>query len=417
MTDEAPPPPTISLPAGFHFDEVTPAHHAALTVAAERSMILPRFISPAPPLGVLVNFTGTFAGTGFNTIFRPNSGAPTTTTFVVPVQPPPPIPPSENVLELNLTKESLAFADPLGKVPNRGLEAQNDIFLNGVPYVQTVQDVTNPVSGKGDALPTDIHFEPGLWMNIPATKNTPVLENSLTRMASIPHGTTINAQCLAPTVPTNGPPNIPPVSITPFIIGSPQQLIRFPSQTAANGATPRIPQDLTKFMAAGTITQQILDDPNKVLRDAIAGQTITKTITFTVSTSPTPPSPEFGGGTDNIAFLEGNPAVTAPNANAAKLTATFWIETVEHKIQIPIFKAGQLPLKISPAERPGQISPVFHVEPPHDIPHPITITVSSTQIQYSQVVNLNFAGLTWPHVSVATLVPTTPHTVPPSAWL
>jgi tyrosinase len=31
--------------------------------------------------------------------------------------------------------------------------------------------------------------------------------------------------------------------------------------------------------------------------------------------------------------------------------------------------------------------------------------VTYTQIQYSQNVSLNFAGLTWPHMSVATLVP------------
>ena len=59
---------------------------------------------------------------------------------------------------------------------------------------------------------------------------------------------------------------------------------------------------------------------------------------------------------------------------------------------------------------------MFHVDPPHEITAPKTITVSSTQIQYSQVVLLNFAGLTWPHVSVATLVPKQAQTVPPSAW-
>lgn len=393
---------TISLPAGFRFDQVMPILRAAPTAA--------------PPLGVLANFTGEFAGTGFNTIFRPNSAAPTTTIFPKSVNPAPPTPPSENVLELNLTTETLSFSSPLGSVPNRGLEAQNDIFLNGVPYVQAINDVTNQETGKGDASPTGIHFEPGLWMAIPATKTIPVLAASLVRMASIPHGTTINAQCLAPTATINGPPTIPPVSITPFVIGSnPHNLIPFASQTADNNDTPRIPQDLTKFIAAGTITQAILTDPNTVLREAIAGQTITKTIVFTVSTAPL--APEFGGGTDNIAFLEGNPAATTPNANAVQMSATFWIETVQHKLVIPPFKPGDPPLKIpAPVNKPGQPTPVFHVVPPKEILAPITITVTSTQIQYSQVVELNFAGLTWPHVSVATLRPTTEQTVPPSAW-
>jgi hypothetical protein len=192
-------------------------------------------------------------------------------------------------------------------------------------------------------------------------------------------------------------------------------LIPFASQIAANNDTPRLPQDLTDFIAAGTITQAILDDPNTVLREAIAGQTITSTIVFTVGTPPL--SAVFGGGTDNIAFLEGNAAVTTPNANAVAMTATFWIETVEHKIEIPIWAPGQPPLKIqAPTARPGQVGPVFLVEPPRDIPIPITITVTSTQIQYSQVVFLNFAGLTWPHVSVATLTPTAELPVPPAAW-
>jgi hypothetical protein len=317
-------------------------------------------------------------------------------------------------LEINLTKETLTFSGQLGSVPNRGLEAQNDIMLNGVPYVQAISDVTNPTTGRGDGAPTAIHFEPGLWMHIPATTKIPVLADSLVRMASIPHGTTINAQGLAPTTSINGPPNIPKVSITPFVITPPHGLITFSSQTAANKNTPRIPQDLTKFIAAGTITQAILDDPNTVLREAIAGQTITKTTVFTVSTAPA--SPEFGGGAANIAFLEGNSPATAPNANAVQMTATFWIETVEHKIKVPVFRPGQPPVKIAAAARPGQIAPVFLVQPPREIPEPITITVTSTQIQYSQIVFLNFAGLTWPHVSVGTLTPTTEQPVPPSAW-
>jgi len=256
-------------------------------------------------------------------------------------------------------------------------------------------------------------------MHVPATTNTPVLASSLVLMGSIPHGTTINAQTLEPTTSIKGPPHIPPASITPFVIGSsPPKPITFVSQSATNQDTPRIPQDLTKFIAAGTITQAILQDPNQVLREAIAGQTITDTITFTVSTDPQ--LPEFGGGASNIAFLLGNPASTPkpnPNASAVKMTATFWIETVQHKIVIPVFKIGQPPLQITaPAVLPGHPGIVFHVEPPHAIPEPRTITVTSTQIQYSQVVFLNFAGLTWPHVSVATLVPSGPVPVPSTAW-
>lgn len=240
-------------------------------------------------------------------------------------------------------------------MPNRGLENQNDIFLNGVPYVQAISDVTNTATGKA--------------------------------------------------------------STTPFAIGNPAATQTFASLTASNTDTPRLPQDLTKFIAAGTITQGILTDPNTLLRNANIGKTIIKTIVFTVST--TPASPELGGGTANIAFLLGTAVGpnAGPNASAVQMTATFWIETVQHKIVVPIFKPGQPPLKIpAPAPHPGAKVPVFLVNPPHEITAPRTIIVHSTQIQYSQTVFLNFAKLTWPHVSVATLIPMAEQPVPPSAW-
>ncbi len=79
------------------------------------------------------------------------------------------------------------------------------------------------------------------------------------------------------------------------------------------------------------------------------------TTTLHVSTTD---SPVPGGGTANTAFLKGGAA--GPNAVAATVTATFWLETLQ----------GQ------PA---------------------------ATQLQYSQTVLLNFNGLSWPHVTVGTL--------------
>ena len=54
--------------------------------------------------------------------------------------------------------------------------------------------------------------------------------------------------------------------------------------------------------------------------------------------------------------------------------------------------------------------------PPEAVTKRYAITVESTQIQYSQMVLLNFNGITWPHVSVATLVPASPILLPESAW-
>jgi hypothetical protein len=367
-------------------------------------------------LGALAKFTGSFTGTGLNTIFRPNSGPPPLgTSFPNPVSPIPPKFPSDNVLELNLTTETITFAQPLSKVANRGFGSQNDIFLNGVAYIQSVSDVANMETGERDGNPTGIHFETGLWMNIPATENVPVLGDSLVRMGSIPHGTTINAQCLAPTSSYQGPPQILPVSLKPFGEGNIDTKLDLESLNVSDPITPRIPQDLSKFITAGTITQDILDDPNTVLRNAIEGQNITQTVVFTVSTDP--PSPEFGGGAANIAFLLGNPGAEVPNSNAFQMDATFWIETVEYSLMVPPFKSGQASMEIpAPASPLGQPRPVFLVSPPYEITSPKTITVTSTQIQYSQVVFMNFDNITWPHVSVSTLIPSTPVPVPDSVW-
>jgi hypothetical protein len=336
--------PAITLPAKFKIRSVDDK----LGTTAQKSLDSATS-SDTPPLGVLSNFQGTFHGSGFNLIFRPNSVPPTQTTFPNPVAGNPiPQPPNENVLELNLTQETLTFSQPIGSVPNRGLQAQNDIFLNGVPYVQAINDVTNIESGKANGMPTPIHFEPGLWMHVPATTADPAVGESLVRMASIPHGTTINAQSLAPTAPVAGPPTFQVVDITPFPIGTVQATnkIPFASQTATNINSPRLPQDLTNFIAAGTITQDILNNPNLVLSNAIAGQDITSFFVFTVSTAA--PSPELGGGTANIGFLEGDTVAasgqtqTGPNADAAQMIATFWIETVQHTITVPPFKPGQV---------------------------------------------------------------------------
>jgi hypothetical protein len=377
----------LSLPSGFRFGEVS-------------SQTAPRVLGTAlPGLGPLAAFTGTFRGSGFNLIFRPDSAK-------TPTPLPKPITGSDNVLELNLTQETLSFSASLGNVPNRGSGQQADAFLNGVPYLQTISDVTVP------SQPVGIHFEPGIWLAVPPTTD-PAEGTTVARMASIPHGTTVEAQGKSFVV--NGKPTIAAVDITPFSTANPANKIHFPSQAAANNDTARIPQDLTSFVAAGTITQAMLDDPNSFLRKHIASQTITSTTVISVSTAPA--SPLFGGGTDNIAFLLGDPAASKPNAQTLKMEAVFWIETVQFDIEVPIFEPGQPPL-IIPAQTgaEGQPVPEFLVNPPIPITAPRTIKVNATQIQYSQQVFLNFNTLTWPHVSVATLVPNAPVAIPASAW-
>ena len=310
------------------------------------------------------------------------------------------------MLELNLTLETLSFSPSLGSVPNRASGAQADIFLNGVPYLQTISDVTVP------SQPVGIHFEPGLWLAVP-TSTDPTEGATVARMASIPHGTTVEAQGTSFAIA--GKPTIAPVDITPFVTGDPANKISFASQTATHDKAARIPQNLAPFITAGTITQAMLTDPNTLLRNHIASQTITSTTVISISSDPA--SPLFGGGTDNIAFLLGDATASKPNAQTVKMEAVFWIETVEFTIEVPVFEPGQPPLIVrAHTGAEGQPVPEFLVNPPIRITEPRYITVQATQIQYSQQVFLNFNNLTWPHVSVATLVPASPIAVPPSAW-
>ncbi len=314
-------------------------------------LIRPGYVPPGPainPLGALADLPGKWVGPGFNQIWRP---------FF-------PVATSDRFLELNLTKETLEFSASIGSIPNRGL-LQPDIELFGIHYLQQVSDA---LTGGG------IHVEPGFWVTVPATTN-PAEPATVVRMASVPHGTTVNAQGQAFTVA--GGPVINPVSIRPFPIGTQPPAVTsvaFPPFNEANLSLPstfRSPNPVPP-----SITQAMVNNPNSVLTAALAGQTIAQTTVLEVSTTvplppnkqpPQPPAsqvptaPNVGGGTDNIAFLQGGPA--GPNANAAQMTAVFWIEHVAAGPQGSAF----------------------------------------LQLQYTQTVFLNFNGLTWPHVSVATL--------------
>ena len=352
-------------------------------VPSEQSQVAAPAAAPAaaapaePPLGPLADLIGNWAGNGFNTIFRPSQPATG----------------SDNVLQLSVTTETLDFSASLGSIPNRG-EVQPDIFLNGISYVQRVSDVTTPGTSPG------IHFEPGIWLSVPATTNPAVTTPTLVRMASIPHGTTILAQGTSTSVA--GPPVIPPLDITPFVIGNPASKVVFPSQTAANPNKFRIPATLPVPGTTLTVAdwQAMLNDPNSILRKIVAAQKITKTVAITVSTSSA--SPLVGSGVRDIAFLDG---IGAPNAQVILMTSTFFIETVSATLNIPAGNpANPKPVIVSPTVLvPGQPVPKFRVTPKTNAP--TTKQVQYKQVQYTQTVNLNFAPLTWPHVSVSTLVP------------
>lgn len=298
---------------------------AILAGAAPVTGALASDAGPADELGPIAGLLGTWKGEGFNQIWRP---------FHDPANPS-----QDRFLMLNRTVEQLAIEEVKGAIPNRGL-LQPDINMFGLHYLQQISDFTT-----GEAL----HFEPGIWLNIPLTTD-PAVPPTVARLGSIPHGTTVLMQGIAKT--TQGRPTIAPVSITPFLIGHPSQQIPFPESDLSQSTVFRTPD-----LEAAGVTQGMVDDPNSVLRDAIAGQTIKETTTLVITSLP---QPVAGGGTANTAFLQGLPG-GAPNADAAVSTAIFWIETVQGE------------------------------------------NGDFVQLQYTQTVLLDFAGLSWPHVSVATL--------------
>ena len=60
-----------------------------------------------------------------------------------------------------------------------------------------------------------------------------------------------------------------------------------------------MPEDLTTFSAAGTITQAILGDPTTILRDHIAGQTIASTAAISICTAAWQASGTCGSSVDD----------------------------------------------------------------------------------------------------------------------
>lgn len=179
----------------------------------------------------------------------------------------------------------------------------------------------------------------------------PPSDEAYVRQALIPHGDSVLAQSTFFTR-VNGGPQIAAVNSTPFT----------DDQIPDLNADPTKPVDDPEYLAPFRNTKlpaeclpQGLDDaatirnPALVLQATIAGQNIAQTDVIQISSAAV-------GGIVNIPFV-------VKNANATRLDAIFWIETVQ---------------------RPnGQ---------------------EFIQLQYVQRVILDFIGIHWPHISVATLV-------------
>jgi hypothetical protein len=312
-------------------------------------------------------------------------------------------------------------------------------------------------------------------MNVPAAMSgttPPGNAPTIVRMGSIPHGVTVLMQGPNPGMkPTPGKPNIPPLkpfstlgnvypglSPIPFpgaytppppLLGpnppgvgiQPIELdaVAGPPPIPAGGQhvipeiniaadvlvpnQPPLPGPLPAPLPAGSPLsyqssgpfpdsfQGFIDDPNSVLRDAIAGQDILGFIQINLTTDSQSLNglPTLGVGSlfetlSNIPFLgvanqTQNPAPsplpptyqpatlaiqpkTTPNAFVYSASATFWIEWVH----IPDYP----PLETDPG-------PAFKVL------EPFWPKGTYLQLQYSQLVILIFNNVLWPHVTVATM--------------
>ncbi|WP_431825082.1 heme-binding protein [Burkholderia sp. F1] len=298
------------------------------------------------PLGPLRDLVGTWKGTGFNQIWRPHRIRPGGSGYGGQ-----PTGEQDRFLELNETLETIEFKEIPGEIPNRGL-LQADINLYGLTYTQEVSDACATAPGQPPGTHPGIHLEPGLWLHIPVTAD-PANPQSVARLATIPHGTSILMQGNA--FHLDGPPSFAHESIVPFPIGKPGHTLPpgdFPEMNLSIPSAFRTPQQ-----DIPNVTQAWVDNPNVVLQNGLAGKHIIATTTLHVTTKS---ARITGGGTSNISFLQG--AAGGPNADATRADAIFWIETV------------QLPDR-----------------------------TKKLQLQYTQKVILDFNGLSWPHVSVATL--------------
>jgi hypothetical protein len=275
----------------------------------------------AAALGPLQDLPGFWEGTGFSMIARPDFSGGNPDGFF---------------LELNLLRETIEFT-PIGSpVFNRG-SIQADIALAGVTYLHRVTDAVT-----GEAL----HIEPGVWLTVPATTSPPS-GPSVVRLATVPHGNAVTAVGFVQDVDLDGTPTIPPANTVPFPIGSPPPppgtANPFPEYDLGTGSDYR-----TSPVPAG-ITQAAVDDPNVLLREAIAEQTLTHVTRLITSTAQV-------GGISSIPFIVGN-------ADTIGLESVFAIETVQ-----------------GPGGR------------------------EHLQLQYSQTALLNFRGRSFPHVTVGTLI-------------
>lgn len=216
---------------------------------------------------------------------------------------------------------------------------QGDIGLHGLHYLHQVLDVE---TGTG------LHIEPGVWLRVPPTRDPSVGCDTYVRQSTIPHGGSLLAQSTFATT-VSAAPTIHPVHSTPFTGAVPELNAPPAAPIVDPGYLAQYRTDvLPAGLPVGLDPVATIRDPTLLLNRVIDDLPITSTAVITISTDPV-------GGIISTPFV-------SLNANPVRMDAIFWIERVEH---------------------PG--------------------VGAFLQIQYVQRVILDFLGVLWPHLSVATL--------------
>lgn len=381
-------------------------------------------ITLATNLGPLANLAGTWKGSGFSQMWRPDNTDPASHN-------------PNNIrrfLQLNATNETLTFTAIPNAIPNRGVGDQPDITIYGLHYLQSINDGDpNKFPNHGEAL----HIEPGLFLNVPASGKTAdgtpvadgnVLPATIVRLGTIPHGVSVLMQGLAPSAtPTPGAPQIPdiyPIPELPTFSPDPApantgrgiQPANLGPYTQTNPPFHAVPEVVLSADGTGSqsngpydattgvdpaLFQRAVDNPNQLLREEIAGQDILGHIRLDLNSQFAADSLNNGNlaqSIGNIPFLgipqlvgDTSPhAVASNNALVKSARATFWLEFVRMPHSGPDRGHGGHPFD-GPAAGPLNSLTKFHGP---DV---------FLQLQYSQVVILVFNKVLWPHITIATL--------------
>jgi len=245
-------------------------------------------------------------------------------------------------LQLNMLREAIEYTTIGSPVFNRGSE-QEDMAIYGVTYMHRVTDDTT-----GGAL----HIEPGMWLNIPPTV-VPAAGPSIARLGSIPHGNSFCMVGFEQEADYDRIPEIPPLNVIPFPIGG------TPPPPGSHNPFEEynlsLPTTMRSQPLPPVITQSLINDPNQMLRDTLnvqvnkEGKTL-NWVTYLINQT----ADEKAIG--NIPFI-------TANANTLNLESVFAIQSVTDSYGDEFL-----------------------------------------QLQYSQTAFINFRGMSYPHVSVGTLV-------------